>query len=217
MGCRKTEVNADQGQCEFGSTTSCMDAQLIEGLKINYGQIIEDELFMRAHKTSSALPFPCLITEPCRQVDVPIFQGINNEFRAIKRQDIKKTRDKNKFEMRVHKTPSFGTQSQPTPKVSDAPSVCQLPLGTIILYGTLAVSGSMPTPPTTDTIDIASMPPSYLEQRLIQQNFGKMVKDQKKFEWQLNVWAKQFKPLVEKVVTESLKPYENLYAQIDDM
>lgn len=45
---------------------------LIEGLKIDFVQIIGDEILVRAHKTSSVLAFPCLITELCRQANVPI-------------------------------------------------------------------------------------------------------------------------------------------------
>lgn len=70
----------------------------------------------------------------------------------------------------------------------------------------------MPTASLIDMVDIASMPLRYLEYRLTKEKFLKMVKDQKKFERQLNVWAKTFKPFVDRVVVEGLKPYKNLHA-----
>lgn len=44
-----------------------------------------------------------------------------------------------------------------------------------------------------------------------------MVKAQKKFEQQLNVWDKEFKPFMDRVVDEALKLYENLHAWMDNM
>lgn len=52
------------------------------------------------------------------------------------------------------------------------------------------------------------MPLNYLEYRFTLENFFKMVKAQKKFEWKLNVWAKEFKPLVDRAVEEPLKAYK---------
>lgn len=57
---------------------------LIEGMKIKFGQIIVNELFVRTQKKLSALSIPCLITELCRQANVPIIQGVDNKVWATK-------------------------------------------------------------------------------------------------------------------------------------
>lgn len=57
---------------------------LLEGMKINYGQIIIDEMFILAYKTASALLY--------RLSKVLIIYGVDNEIRDTKRHDIEKTR-----------------------------------------------------------------------------------------------------------------------------
>lgn len=59
-----------------------MVVALIEGLKIDFGHTIADEMFARAYKTSNALPFPCLITKLCRRANVPLISEVHNEVRA---------------------------------------------------------------------------------------------------------------------------------------
>lgn len=44
-----------------------------------------------------------------------------------------------------------------------------------------------------------------------------MVKFQQNFERQLNIWAKDFKSFVGRVVVEALKPYKNLHPWMDDI
>lgn len=52
---------------------------LMEGPKDNFGQVISNELFMRAYKTSRALPFPYVIIELCKLVKMLIISGLDNE------------------------------------------------------------------------------------------------------------------------------------------
>ena len=54
------------GDANLDSHQAMLIANLISRLKIDFGQIIFDEIFVRAHKVASALPFPCLITELCK-------------------------------------------------------------------------------------------------------------------------------------------------------
>lgn len=119
--------------------------------------------------------------------------------------------------MRVHKPSAFTTQSQPISEESDTPSSMPLPLATIVLHGTSEVSRSVPTPLTIYVADTTSMLPSYSEYRLTLENFVKMVKAPKKFEWQLNIYTKEFKPFVDRVIADALKPYEKLHTQIDNV
>lgn len=155
-----------------------MVASFIEGLKINFGQIIVEELFVRENKTSSALLFLCLITELCMQANVSIIQGVDNEIRATRRQYIEKKKNHTKLEIRAYKPLTFRMQYQPTLKAS---SGMLLPLTTIVPQGTSVASGYMCTPTTTGTADIVSMTTGYLEYMLTQENFVKMVKAQMKF------------------------------------
>lgn len=46
---------------------------------------------------------------------------MDNEVKDSKGQDIKRTMDETKFEIRVHKQPSFNPQSQATLEVSEIP------------------------------------------------------------------------------------------------
>lgn len=41
--------------------------------------MIEGKMFVRSHKKTSALLFPYLITELCRQENVPIIRGVDSE------------------------------------------------------------------------------------------------------------------------------------------
>lgn len=52
---------------------------LIDGLKINFGHILTNEVFARAHRTTSVLPFLCLIMKLCRKANVPLLKGVDNE------------------------------------------------------------------------------------------------------------------------------------------
>lgn len=182
------------GDATLDSHRAVLVASLISGLKIDFGQIIDDELFVRAHKVASALPLPCLITELCRQANVPLIRGIDNEVRATHRQDIEKSKDDSKFEMWVNKPPAYQTQSAPAPDTSEIPKGMPLPIATYVLPdyvppSTSAGSGSMPPTGGAD----------YAEYRLTQENFAKSVKLQKKFQKQLDTWASQFKLLLIKL------------------
>lgn len=83
-------------------------SSLLEGLKINFCKVIVDELFVRACKIASVFLFPYIITKLCKLTKVPIISGVDNKVGEMKKQDIEKTRDETKFEMRVHKLESFG-------------------------------------------------------------------------------------------------------------
>ncbi|KAF3652197.1 hypothetical protein FXO38_16233 [Capsicum annuum] len=147
---------------------------MIEGLNTDFGQIIGDKIFVRAHKIASALSFPCLIIELCWQVNVPIIRGVDNEIWASRKQDIERTQHESKFDMRVHKPPVYETQTVPTPEATDVPSGMSLPLVTYVLHGTSA--GSRFVPLIGDTLDTTSIPPIYSKYRLTQENFARMVK-----------------------------------------
>lgn len=57
----------------------------------------------------------------------------------------------------------------------------------------------------------------YSDYMLSFENFVKMVIAQNKFEQWLNVWAREFKPFVERVVVEALKLYENIHVRMNNM
>lgn len=54
-------------------------ASMIEGLKIDFVHIIDDEIFISDQKMASLLPFPCLIMELCRQANIPLLRGVDNK------------------------------------------------------------------------------------------------------------------------------------------
>lgn len=68
-----------EGDDKLKNQRAVLVASMIEGLNIDFGHIIADELFIRAHKMKSTLPFPCLIIEMCRQANVPLLRGVDNE------------------------------------------------------------------------------------------------------------------------------------------
>lgn len=45
------------GDANFDLKRAILVSSLIEGLKVNFGQSIIEELFVRAYKTTSKLPF----------------------------------------------------------------------------------------------------------------------------------------------------------------
>lgn len=119
--------------------------------------------------------------------------------------------------MRVYKPLKFETRTELILEASGEPLNMSFPLATCVLYSTSTSLTFETTPSLTDTTDNASIPSRYLKYRMTQKNFAKMVKTQKKFERQLNIWAKEFKLFVNRVVIEALKPYKNLHARMDDM
>lgn len=54
------------GDANLDSRRAVLVASLVDGLKIDFGHIIVNELFVRAHKVEGALLFLCLIMELCR-------------------------------------------------------------------------------------------------------------------------------------------------------
>ncbi|KAM3269739.1 hypothetical protein P3S67_029645 [Capsicum chacoense] len=65
------------------------------------------------------------------------------------------------------------------------------------------------------------MPPmggtDYLEYRLMQENFAKLVKLQKKFKKQLDILASLFKPFVDQIVAEEICLFKNFQIRMDHM
>lgn len=74
----------------------------------------------------------------------------------------------------------------------------------------------MLTPYTIETVDTTSIPLMYLENKLILENFIKLVKAKKTFE-QLNVWSNEFKPFMYEIIEKALKTYEKLHTRMDDI
>lgn len=54
-------------------------ASLVDGMMIDFGCIIIDNLFIRTYKVANSLPISCLIKKLCRQANVPSIRGIDNE------------------------------------------------------------------------------------------------------------------------------------------
>lgn len=52
---------------------------LIDRLIVDFSHIITDDFFTRAHRTTTALPFPYLITDLCWQANIPLISEIDNE------------------------------------------------------------------------------------------------------------------------------------------
>lgn len=72
-----------RGDDRLESTRAVIVVDLIKWLTVDFGHIISEELFFRAHKTHTALPFPCLITELCKKENVPLISGVDNEVPAL--------------------------------------------------------------------------------------------------------------------------------------
>lgn len=86
-----------------------------------FGQMIVDELFVRAYKTSRVFPIPCLIIKLYKLAKVLIIAGVDNNVKETMGQYIYKIQDDTKFELRAHKPQSFGLQSQTTLENSNIP------------------------------------------------------------------------------------------------
>lgn len=67
-------------------------ASLIEWLKVDFGQIIDDAIFIHAQKMANVLPSICLIIELCRQANIPIIRRVDNKIQIIRKQDIVRTK-----------------------------------------------------------------------------------------------------------------------------
>lgn len=61
-----------EGDTHLDKHRAILVASLIVGLKIDFGQIIAEEIFVRAHRVSSVLPFSYLIMKLCRQANMPL-------------------------------------------------------------------------------------------------------------------------------------------------
>lgn len=159
-------------------------ASLIFRLKIDFGKIIADELFVRAHKVASALSFPFFIMEFYRQANVPFIRGIDNEVQATHRQDIEKMKDDIKYEIQVNKPLAYQMQSAPAPVTSKIPTGILLPITMYVLPDYMPPStsiGSASMPLIGGPSNTVSTPSQYFEYRLTQENFSKSVRASKKF------------------------------------
>ncbi|MCE0481884.1 hypothetical protein HAX54_040062 [Datura stramonium] len=68
---------------------------------LNMGEIIAEEINCRVMKLSISLPFPCLITQLCREAHVPILARIDVEIYATKKYDLEKYMDKTRQEKQL--------------------------------------------------------------------------------------------------------------------
>lgn len=93
-------------------TMTVIVASLLLGFKMNFGLVINNEIYAQSAKLATSLPFPCLATTLCRLARVPILSGVDKEVVATKIKEINKTQDNSKTKLRVHKPSSFGIQTQ---------------------------------------------------------------------------------------------------------
>lgn len=70
------------GDANLDNQRKVLVAAMIEGLKIDFGRIIDDALFFRAYKIVSVFSLPCLIIEFYRQDNMPLLRGFDNDVRA---------------------------------------------------------------------------------------------------------------------------------------
>lgn len=156
----------------------------IEGYAVDFGLLIAGEMFFRAHKTRTALPFPCLITELCKRANVPLTSGIDNEVPASHTQDIERMKDESRFELRTNRSPAQQTQSAPVPELSEFPAGMPMPL---TVYAPPTTSSGSTSVPRGGTPDAVPTPPLPLDYRLNSENFVKTVKTVKKVEKQIAI------------------------------
>lgn len=184
---------------------------------MSLGEIIADEIKIRATRPDTTYPFRCLITKLCEAAFVPIITGLDKEVHA------KKTHNPNRFD-----------ESEPmlvTEKGADIESGTirsegvQTPATTAGSTQNVQVSapesaqatsfvGDAPIPEREENTVVAAPVSEYA---LTPQNFKKLVKQGKKFEAQLRLFANQFKSAVDKKIKKAMAPFLTLHGRIDEM
>uniref|UniRef100_M1DZJ6 Integrase core domain containing protein n=1 Tax=Solanum tuberosum TaxID=4113 RepID=M1DZJ6_SOLTU len=69
----RTRLSRTQADNVVTWDRAVMIATLMEGLEINFSRILIIEINERSFKTTTTLPFPCLIFHHCREASVPIW------------------------------------------------------------------------------------------------------------------------------------------------
>ncbi|MCE3050706.1 hypothetical protein HAX54_047913 [Datura stramonium] len=79
-------------------------ANLMSEFPLNMGVIIAKEINWRVVKLSTSLPFPCLITQLCREAHVPILAGKDVETYATNKYELEKSKYESRYDLKLHKT-----------------------------------------------------------------------------------------------------------------
>lgn len=87
-------------------------------------------------------------------------------------------------------------------------------IDTIDPQGASTVAASIPR-----KVEITDLPhaSAYLDYHFTLDNYMKVVKIHKKFEKQLNAWAKQFEPFMDQIIAQALNPFTSLHACMNNM
>ncbi|MCD9638040.1 hypothetical protein HAX54_021706 [Datura stramonium] len=214
-----------------GDNTSVEDkavlvASLVLVFPLNMEEIITQDMNFRAVKLSTSFPFPCLITRLCREAHVPIFAGIDVEIYATKNYDLEKSKDEPIYELKLHEPipevfEPIGQNARAT-KASTKPAkeaiggelVCRAsPIHTFIP----STSDAAMTQPERQSAETSSSMPRPSPYAFTPANFSRVVRKADIQDKQLKLFAEQLGPFVNRVITDSLEPYEHLHARMDDM
>ncbi|MCE5166306.1 hypothetical protein HAX54_017258, partial [Datura stramonium] len=87
----------------FAEDRAVLVANLMSRFPLNMRAIIAKEIMCSAVKLSISLPFPCLITQLCREAHIPILVRIDVETYATKKYDLEKSKDESKYDFKLHK------------------------------------------------------------------------------------------------------------------
>lgn len=144
------------------------------------------------------LPF-LRVVNVCRLEKVTFWSRFDDEVVSIKTQDTNK-KNNTKFKWRFRKRPSFGPQQQTTLDVN--PLKYPLYLVQLLLPKILRLMIQLHT---TFLLRVQNDPRYFL----------RFVKKYKNSHKHLQVWAKQFQPLIYQVNTQVFRPYANQDAHMD--
>lgn len=117
--------------------------------------------------------------------------------------------------MRKNKLRAQQTQSAPVLLDTSAFSAgMPMPLTVYAPPTTSSGSASMPMGRIPDSTSVRPLPSEY---KMNPDNFAKMVRRVNKVEKQIAIWGKNFKPFIERIIEDALRPYRNIQLRMDNM
>ncbi|PHT30798.1 hypothetical protein CQW23_29609 [Capsicum baccatum] len=185
-------------------------ASFVANLKLNFGEIITEEIKIWVSKSDTAYPFPCLITRLCSVANVPKIVGLEKELFSRKTHNLIQNEENQQRLMldRDAEIPSdpavTGTSSSPNVEVPNSEAI---PPTSAIMIELSVPRTEIISPTVVPIIEFAFNP----------MNFRRLAKQSKWCEAQLKLFAKKFAAAVEKRFKAALDPYKALPGRIDEL
>ncbi|MCD7450009.1 hypothetical protein HAX54_002886 [Datura stramonium] len=201
--CRKILVRnglvsaiSKQGDNTLAEDKVVLVAHLIFGFPLIMGALVAEEMHCRAVKSSTSLPFLCLLTQLCREAHVLVLGGINLETYATKKYDLEKPWDESRYDLKLHKLEVFVSSGQTAKATNKTTNPTGEATRTELVYHATPIPSSTPSTTGLDAMqqgvestEMSSSMPKYSLYAFTPTNFARVINRADRQEKQLKYFA----------------------------